>query len=342
MARFGYSSYQDVVAQAQQNEASKIGYFKLKDDGDEALVRINCSSVEELQFASVHTIQANGKWMRVGCLNPLGTYNGSCPLCKAESKNPKTISKAGKKVYLQMLCAYKDRTTGQFSEALPVIWERPASFSRDIANKIKAYGDLRNIVLKLTRNGVAGDLKTTYSMDFIPVYNDVKYIPNDFSMFADFKLERHCFWEKTEEELNTFLSTGTFPDTYRQNNAAAQQASVVSPYANMPAAPNAPIPTAPVPGASVPAGFPMAAEPVNAGYPQAPVAGVPQQNPNPSYTAYQSGAQAFPMGTSTTPATGFNGTAAARTPVNEGADNSQPPIAPASDRPVRNFSGFNF
>lgn len=49
MAQFTYNDYQDVVARAQSNQnnsanSQKVGFFKLRNDGDSALVRINCSS----------------------------------------------------------------------------------------------------------------------------------------------------------------------------------------------------------------------------------------------------------------------------------------------------------
>ena len=71
MNQFGQFTYQDYfnnsqqTSQASAQQAQKVGFFKLKDDGDEALVRINLGSVEELQFAAVHTINAAGKWMKV-------------------------------------------------------------------------------------------------------------------------------------------------------------------------------------------------------------------------------------------------------------------------------------
>ena len=223
MANFSYSDYQNVIAKAQSNEGSstKIGFFKMKNDKDEALVRFNVSSLENLQFATVHQLGAAQKWMKVSCLNPVGSYYDSCPLCAAVSAGAKDIGKASKKVYVQMMAAYKDNATGQFSAAIPVIWERPAGFSREIANLLKDYGDLTGRVFKVTRNGVAGNMQTTYSISYIPLYDKPESVTNDFSAFNNFNIAKHSFWEKTAGDINVFLNTGSFPEVARAPQAPA-------------------------------------------------------------------------------------------------------------------------
>ena len=223
MANFSYSDYQNVFAKAQSNEGSstKIGFFKMKNDKDEALVRFNVSSLESLQFATVHQLGAAQKWMKVSCLNPVGSYYDSCPLCAAVSAGAKDIGKASKKVYVQMMVAYKDNATGQFSAAIPVIWERPAGFSREIANLLKDYGDLAGRVFKVTRNGVANSMQTTYSISYIPLYDKPESVTNDFSAFNNFNIAKHSFWEKTAGDINVFLNTGSFPEVARAPQAPA-------------------------------------------------------------------------------------------------------------------------
>lgn len=213
MSQFTYADYASVVAKAQQGSNSqKVGYFRLANDGDEALVRINCSKVDELQFASVHTISTEGKWLKVSCMNPLGSYTDGCELCVAAKAGNKAVSTANKRVFVQMLVSYKDKSTGAWSDAQPVIWERPAGFSRELANKLRDYGDLRQVLLKVTRNGAAGDMKTTYSLDYaVPTVFRPEMIPMDFSAFTNFNIAKHSYWEKTPEEIHTFITTGKFP-----------------------------------------------------------------------------------------------------------------------------------
>jgi len=223
MSQFNYNDYQKVVANAQSGSTPsvKVGFFKLKNDGEEALIRINCASLDDLQFATVHTVKTSeGRWMRVSCLNPLGQYGDSCALCSASLAEGSTVSKAGKKVYVQMLVSYRDATTGSWSAATPVIWERPAGFSRELANKIRDFGSLKEHVFKVTRNGAAGDMKTTYSLDYVPVYDKPELVSSDFSAFNNFNIAKHSYWEKTAEEIDVFLQTGEFPEVTKEEKPA--------------------------------------------------------------------------------------------------------------------------
>lgn len=229
MSQFSYAQYQQVVAQAQASgDGTKVGFFKLKDDGDIAIARVNISCNEDMDFASVHTIGANGRWMKVSCLNPLGSYGGDCALCAAHAANPKgSISKSAKKLFIQMMVSYRDPASATgYTPPAPVIWDRPAAFSRELANKLMIAGDLRNTLVLITRNGKAGDMQTTYSMDILPADHPVfkpEMIPVDFSAFNNFNIARHSYWEKSADEINTYLTTGQFPE--RAGNAAAPTAA---------------------------------------------------------------------------------------------------------------------
>jgi hypothetical protein len=274
MANFSYADYQNVVAQAQANGegSAKVGYFKLKNDGDIAIARLNIGSTDDLMFASVHTIGMNGKWIKVSCLNPLGSYNGTCALCSANSANPKgSVSKAAKKLFIPMMVSYRDpnAATGYTTPA-PVIWDRPAAFSRELANKLMVAGDLRNTLVLITRNGKAGDMQTTYSVDILPAEHPVfkpEMIPNDFSSFNNFNIARHSYWEKTTEEIQAYLTTGQFPERVQANSQQVPQTVTAT-------VPNAPTPvtavpayvapapvSAPVTEAAAPAAAPIVADP---------------------------------------------------------------------------------
>lgn len=219
MGTFNFNEYQTVVNRAQANSANKsnavkVGFFKLKNNGDEALVRFNVGSLDDLQFAAVHQLGAANKWMKVSCLSPIGSRDHSdCPLCKA-AETDNSIGKAAKRVYVQLMVAYKDPTTGSFAQvAAPVIWERPAGFANELSSLLRDYdGDLRKHVFKVTRNGAAGSMQTTYSIAFIPLYDTVNAVTNDFSAFNNFNIAKHSYWEKTKEDIETFLATGSFPE----------------------------------------------------------------------------------------------------------------------------------
>lgn len=184
--------------------------------------------------------------MKISCLNEVGSYSDDCPLCKAVAAGDTSIGKAKKQVFVQMMCAYIDKDSNSIAKAQPVIWERPAGFVNDLKAKIRDYGDLKELVFKVTRLGVAGDTKTSYSIDFLPLYNKPEYVPADFSAFTNFNIAKHSYWVKTAEEIETFLSTGSFPEAATAakttpntgvstavsyaNPAAAKLESQVSPF----------------------------------------------------------------------------------------------------------------
>ena len=314
MSSFSYAQYQNVVAQAQNNSANsgvKVGFFKLTNDQDEALIRINVKSMEDLQFATVHQLGAAQKWMKVGCLNPVGSYSDNCPLCSAVAAGNTAIGKAAKKVFVQMLVSYKDTTTGQFAAAIPVIWERPAGFANEIASKLRDYGPLTDRVFKVTRNGAAGSMQTTYTISYIPVYDKPEAVPTDFSAFNNFNIAKHSFWEKSVEEINTFLATGSFPEPVKSStaNQASAQGTYVAPTAFSAPTATPTFNTQPAPAAPA--------------Y-QAPV--VPTISAYTTPVVVPKAAPAAPVAP--------NPTVAPETPA------AQP--AATTDRPVRNFGGFSF
>jgi hypothetical protein len=258
---FSYADYQQIAAQeqSQSGDSPKIGYFKLKDDGDIAIARINLSSTDEFMFAAVHTLQVGGKWMKVSCHNPLGMNAAGCPLCSANQANPKgSIGKSAKKMFIPMLVSYRDpQSTTGYTPVTPVIWDRPAQFSRELANKLMLAGNLKDVLVMITRNGKAGDMQTTYSVEIIPATHPVfkpEMIPADFSAFNNFNIAKHSYWEKTAEEINTFLATGQFPEVAKANNQ--QAVNNVATSANTYAAPATPAyiaPTQAAPAQTVPA-----------------------------------------------------------------------------------------
>lgn len=217
MSTFSYADYQKVVAKAQNPvpTAVKIGYFKLG-DGQEALVRINVTKLEDLKFATVHAPVFGKKFEGLGtgftpvmCLNEVGSYSDACPFCKAAAEGHEVVGKAAKKVYVQMLVSYKDSSTGAYAPAVPVIWERPAGFSKELATKLRDYENLAAHVFKVTRIGAGKDTK--YSLDYIPLYDKPETVPADFSAFNNFDITKHSFWVKTAEDLEAFLANGAFP-----------------------------------------------------------------------------------------------------------------------------------
>lgn len=231
MAQFTFDQYNEDV-HGSSNASVKIGFFKLA-EGAEALIRINAGTNlnEDLTFATVHapnyghTFEGLGSgYTPVSCLGEFGSYTNDCPFCKAAAEGHEVVGKAQKKVYVQMLVAYADPATGGWSKPVPVIWERPAGFARELASKVKSYGSLRDYVFKVTRTGQKKE--TRYTLDFIPMLNKPELVSDDFGAFKGFNIAKHSYWEKPASVLETYLSTGRFPEA-DETPAAAASATVV-------------------------------------------------------------------------------------------------------------------
>lgn len=208
MAKLDYSSYESVSTKTNSKQRSNVGYFNsLKDNNDSTIVRFAYSSPAEFDIVTVHKVQVDGKWKSVSCLK--GPYDAvdNCPLCKAGVK-------LNRKIYIKLIEYVKD-ANGQVV-AQPKIWERPAEgkndFAKKLANFINVYGDLRNMVFQIVRNGYKGSMDTTY--DILPVnaqiYPENIYVKN-FSDFDSLDLAHHSYLEKNFDELSQYVATGSFP-----------------------------------------------------------------------------------------------------------------------------------
>lgn len=223
MAKFGYDVYTNAQTQSNENR-SKVGYFKLVNDGDEAIVRFVYSNASQFDLETVHKVKIGDQFRRVACLRgPLEPID-NCPLCKANVKTER-------KFYVKLVeyVPVKDNVGNIVGiQAVPKVWERPASGKNDFVKIIKAYldeyGDLTQMVFKVKRFGVAGSLQTTYEV--IPanqqMYPENVYV-KDFSGFADLDLAHHSFMNKNANELNEFLRTGKFPQTSGVENTQPMQ-----------------------------------------------------------------------------------------------------------------------
>lgn len=193
----------------QNNSKQTIGYFNsLKDDGDETVVRFNYKDTSEFELVTVHSVQVGDKWRRVSCLRSAFDPLEDCPLCASGDK-------VLQKFYVQLIEYKKDENGNVIAEGK--IWERPAMFAKTLKSFIEEYGDIRNFVFKIKRKGVRGSMQTTY--DVIPansmVYKDDIYV-KDFSCFDNFDVSKHSYFVKTKEELEKFVSDGTFETTKKE------------------------------------------------------------------------------------------------------------------------------
>ena len=202
---------------------TRVGYFNLKNDGDEALVRFNYSSPEELVKTTVHTFfnKSNGRYTSVSCLRGQNDSIDSCPLCKSGDR-------VQLRTYLQLLVYTRDNTTGAITYT-PMIWNKPGTFANTVAAKMEEYGDLKNCIFKIRRHGQDAKSATYDLIRVNPnVYNDETYI-KDFSAFINFDITRHSYYEKSYDDLVTYVETGTLPMATKQTT---QQQANVQPQAH--------------------------------------------------------------------------------------------------------------
>lgn len=172
-----------------------VGFFKLADDGDEAVVRFPYTDPSDFQIHTVHSMQnVDGrKFANVNCINDLRTTT-NCPLCAAGVP-------LKQRFYIELV-EYVRNEDGEI-EAQPKVWDTSArTFIPIMTNLIMEYGDLTKSIFKIKRNGARGDMKTTYNIMYAPptVYTDDKY-PVDFSGFDGYEVIGGAVLDKTYDEL---------------------------------------------------------------------------------------------------------------------------------------------
>lgn len=216
MAEFNYNAYNNTCEKGDSHP--DIGYFKIAGADGTAVVRINYSSMDEVKIYTIHKMGKELKYKSINCLNEHDNPN-ECPLC-ASGK-----STATGKIYVPLI-EYVQDAQGNL-EIYPVIWEKPWSFRDKLESLIGEYGDLRDYVFKIKKSTSSGKV----SYELIPanpkMYSDEIY-KKDFSAFDNFKVLGRFVANKTFEDLETLVKTGTLPQKARVEN----QIPNVPPYPN--------------------------------------------------------------------------------------------------------------
>ena len=178
-----------------------VGFFKLADDGDEAVVRFPYTDPSDFNIYTVHSMQnVDGRrFANVNCINDLRTTT-NCPLCEAGVP-------LKQRFYIELV-EYVRNDEGEI-EAQPKVWDTSArTFIPIMTNLIMEYGDLTKSIFKIKRNGARGDMKTTYSIMYAPptVYTDDKY-PADFSGLEGYEVIGGAVLDKSYDELVELAKT---------------------------------------------------------------------------------------------------------------------------------------
>ena len=184
---------------------SDVGFFTLRNDGDEAIVRFMYESTDDFEILAVHNVTVGGKYRKVNCIRTPHDPLDMCPLCNSGSN-------ISLRFFIKMLQYVTDPTTGRVTPKA-VIWERATAYAQTLKTYIDNYGPLSDIICKVVRHGKAGDVNTTY--EIVPnlnknVYRDDIYV-KDTNLFGDFTCDGTFVMNKTAPEMAEFLSTGSFP-----------------------------------------------------------------------------------------------------------------------------------
>lgn len=171
-----YSEYkkQEEKTDSEQPKVQFMGNF-LKADGASVIVRFPYSKSDDFNIETVHEVpRPDSQYpQRVECTME---KDGKCPLCDS---NAKKLTR-----FLVKAVAYVVNNTTNTVDLIPVVWDRPAKYADELADKMADYGDddgLRNCLFKIKRNGTKTD--TTYSTSIITnktIYKDEIYV-KDFS-----------------------------------------------------------------------------------------------------------------------------------------------------------------
>lgn len=186
------------------NTNNQIGFFSLKNDGDEAIVRFMHDSTDSFEILGTHPITLNGRFRRCNCVRTPKDPIDKCPLCS----NGENVEY---RFYIHILRYYNNPDGSVYAE--PQVWERSLSYANKLKEYINNYGPMSDIICKIVRHGRPGDMKTEY--EIIPnlnksIYKDSIFVKKD-NLFDDYKALGRVVLDKTSEEIVEYLNTGNFP-----------------------------------------------------------------------------------------------------------------------------------
>lgn len=165
-------------------------WFQLKNDGDVARVQFMFDSIDEIPTFSTHRVKVGDKERQVDCLRMPGEPIEKCPFCAAGIP-----AKAARFIVMY-----------QHDDQKVKIWERGRQFITKLQGLINRYSPLGDHVFEIERHGRAGDTSTKYE-----IYPVDKAEPVDISQLEQPDLEGGLVLQKSFEEMEEYLDTGSFP-----------------------------------------------------------------------------------------------------------------------------------
>ena len=150
----------------------------MRDDGDEAIVRILHDTPATFDIVAVHQYPVDGRVRNINCIRDPRDPVDKCPLC--EAGEPLRY-----RFFIHLLEYSKD-DQGNIV-ATPKVWERSLKFADTIKDYCSEYAPLSNFIFKIKRVGKKGSTDTKYNI--IPA-NPSVYIPEmypkDCSAFENY------------------------------------------------------------------------------------------------------------------------------------------------------------
>ena len=213
-------TFEDAIAQQQNNFGDRVGFFSLKNNGDEAIVRFMYESTNDFEILSYHTVQVGDRTRKINCVREAHEAVSACPLC---SRGENTVTR----FFIKLIQYVPDENGGIV--AVPKVWERSISYAKTLSDLMNEYGPLKNNLFKIKRNGAAGSRDTKYSIMYAsPQVYPVETYPYTGNELADFSVLGNLITNPTVDELNKFVVTGVFPGVEQSQTSsgfAQQQAS---------------------------------------------------------------------------------------------------------------------
>ena len=220
----GQVSFNQANEMSNYSNDNGFGFFSLKNNGDEAIVRIMHDTVDSFDIVAVHSIEVNGKYRKINCLrNDPREPLDNCPLCTSGSKLENR--------FFIHLIQYDKLQDGSIVPSAK-IWDRSFSYAKRLASMIQEYGPLSDCIFKIKRNGAAKSMDTTYD---IMLANPQVYIPQLFpkvdDLFKDYKTIGTIVMDKNYDEITQFMVSGQFP--MRAKEVEQVTAGAYQNYANI-------------------------------------------------------------------------------------------------------------
>lgn len=230
MASYNFTDFESKKESRTTGERAKVGYFSsLKEDGDEAVVRLNYDTKADFKVITAHRVMVDGKWKNVECLKGLYDTDDKCPLCASGDK-------VKSKIFVQLLQYTKDED-GKIT-AEPKIWDRGYGFVPELLDviadavedgKVAPNTPIRDVVFKIKRVGAKGSLDTRYKLKVMqPAVVPDNVFVKDFSAFKDFDSAHHDYYVKTFDEIKYFVETKKFPEVKKESSASETKEEVAA------------------------------------------------------------------------------------------------------------------